>query len=79
VFHRRWATKVALIFHKLYDARSPIPRKLVDRYGAVDMRSTKAHNTSVFNCRHRNNVCIGCEWGGSSWPTDYKDFSATNR
>jgi D-alanyl-D-alanine carboxypeptidase len=61
VVHRRWARKVARVFHKLYDARFPIRRmKLVDRYGAVDMRSMKADNTSAFNCRYRNNVC--CTW-----------------
>jgi hypothetical protein len=61
VVHRRWAPKVAGVFHKLYDARFPIRRmKLVDRYGAVDMRSMKADNTSAFNCRYRNNVC--CVW-----------------
>jgi hypothetical protein len=61
VVHRRWAPKVARVFHKLYDARFPIRRmKLVDRYGAVDMRSMKADNTSAFNCRYRNNDC--CTW-----------------
>ena len=61
VVHRRWAPKVARVFYKLYDARFPIRRmKLVDRYGAVDMRSMKADNTSAFNCRYRNNVC--CTW-----------------
>lgn len=61
VVHHRWAPKVARVLHKLYDARFPIRRmKLVDRYGAVDMRSMKADNTSAFNCRYRNNVC--CVW-----------------
>ena len=61
VVHRRWAPKVARVFHKLYDARFPIRRmRLVDRYGAVDMRSMKADNTSAFNCRYRNGVC--CTW-----------------
>jgi len=61
VVHRRWAPKVARVFHKLYDARFPIRRmKLVDRYDAVDMRSMKADNASAFNCRYRNNVC--CTW-----------------
>ena len=61
VVHRRWAPEVARVFHKLYDARFPIRRmRLVDRYGAVDMRSMKADNTSAFNCRYRNGVC--CTW-----------------
>ena len=61
VVHERWALRVTRVFHKLYDARFPIRRmKLVDRYGAVDMRSMKADNTSGFNCRYRNNVC--CVW-----------------
>jgi hypothetical protein len=34
--------------------------KLVDRYGAEDMRSMRADNTSAFNCRYRNDVC--CTW-----------------
>jgi hypothetical protein len=61
VVHKRWAPDVARLFHKLYDARFPIRRmRLVDRYGAVDMRSMKADNTSAFNCRYRNNAC--CTW-----------------
>ena len=61
VIHRRWAPEVARVFHKLYDARFPIRRmRLVDRYGAVEMRSMKADNTSAFNCRYRNGVC--CTW-----------------
>jgi hypothetical protein len=61
VVHQRWAPKVARVFHKLYEERFPIRRmNLVDRYGAVDMRSMKADNTSAFNCRYRNNVC--CTW-----------------
>jgi hypothetical protein len=61
VVHRRWAPKIAKLFSKLYDARFPIRRMhLVDRYGASDMRSMKADNTSAFNCRYRNGVC--CTW-----------------
>ena len=61
VVHRRWAHEIARIFGKLYDARFPIRRMhLVDRYGAVDMRSMKADNTSAFNCRYRDSVC--CTW-----------------
>ena len=61
VVHRRWADKIARVFRKLYDARFPIRRmRLVDRYGAVDMRSMQADNTSAFNCRYRDGVC--CTW-----------------
>jgi hypothetical protein len=61
VVNRRWAKKVAVVFGKIYDARFPIRKMhLVDRYGADDMRSMKADNTSAFNCRYRNNVC--CVW-----------------
>jgi hypothetical protein len=61
VVHERWATKVATVFRKLYEARFPIRKMhLVDRYGADDMRSMKADNTSAFNCRYRNGVC--CVW-----------------
>ncbi|MEP6758716.1 MAG: M15 family metallopeptidase [Actinomycetota bacterium] len=61
VVHRRWADKIARVFAKLYDARFPIRRmRLVDRYGANDMRSMRADNTSAFNCRYRDGVC--CTW-----------------
>jgi D-alanyl-D-alanine carboxypeptidase-like protein len=61
VVNKRWAAKVAVVFGKIYDARFPIRKMhLVDRYGADDMRSMKADNTSAFNCRYRNNVC--CVW-----------------
>ena len=61
VVHRRWAPKIARVFGKLYDARLPIRRmRLVDRYGADDMRSMRADNTSAFNCRYRDGVC--CTW-----------------
>jgi hypothetical protein len=61
VVHKRWAPEIARVFRKLYDTRFPIRRmRLVDRYGAVDMRSMKADNTSAFNCRYRDNVC--CTW-----------------
>jgi D-alanyl-D-alanine carboxypeptidase len=59
--HRRWAHEIVRVFGKLYDDRFPIRRmRLVDRYGAVDMRSMKADNTSAFNCRYRDGVC--CTW-----------------
>jgi hypothetical protein len=61
VVHRRVAQDVTHAFGRLYRARFPIRRmKLVDRYGADDMRSMKADNTSGFNCRYRNGVC--CTW-----------------
>ena len=61
VVHERWAKKVAVVFGKIYDARFPIRKMhLVDRYGADDMKSMKADNTSAFNCRYRNGVC--CVW-----------------
>ena len=61
VVHRRWADKIARVFGKIYDARFPIRRmRLVDRYGADDMRSMRADNTSAFNCRYRDGEC--CTW-----------------
>jgi poly-gamma-glutamate synthesis protein (capsule biosynthesis protein) len=61
VVHRRWAKPIASVFQRLFEARFPIHRmRLVDRYGADDMRSMKADNTSAFNCRYRNGVC--CTW-----------------
>jgi hypothetical protein len=61
VIHRRVADDVARAFGEIYDERFPIRRmKLVDRYGADDMRSMKDDNTSAFNCRYRNGVC--CTW-----------------
>jgi len=61
VVHRWYANEIARLFGKLFAARFPIRRMhLVDRYGAVDMRSMKADNTSAFNCRYRSGVC--CRW-----------------
>ena len=37
-----------------------VTRVVVDRYGANDMRSMRADNTSAFNCRYRDGVC--CTW-----------------
>lgn len=57
----RWARSIARVFGRLYNARFPIRRMmLVDRYGAKDMRSMRADNTSAFNCRYRDGVC--CTW-----------------
>ena len=54
VVHRRYARRMVRAFHKLFDARFPIRRmRLVDYYGAKDLRSMKADNTSAFNCRWR--------------------------
>ena len=61
VLHRWYADDIARVFHRLYDERFPIRRmRLVDHYGADDMRSMKANNTSAFNCRWRAGVC--CRW-----------------
>jgi hypothetical protein len=61
IVHRAWARQVASVFGDIYEARFPIRRmRLVDRYGADDMRSMRADNTSGFNCRYRDGVC--CVW-----------------
>jgi len=61
VVHRWYADDIARVFHRLYDDRFPIRRmRLVDHFGADDMRSMKADNTSAFNCRWRAGVC--CRW-----------------
>lgn len=61
VVHRTWARRIAGVFRTLYEDRFPIRRmRLVDAYGADDMRSMEADNTSAFNCRYRNGVC--CTW-----------------
>ena len=61
VVHRAWARGIANVFGELYEARFPIRRmRLVDRYGADDMRSMRADNTSAFNCRYRGGEC--CVW-----------------
>jgi poly-gamma-glutamate synthesis protein (capsule biosynthesis protein) len=61
IVHRAWAHQIANVFGEIYEARFPIRRmRLVDRYGADDMRSMRADNTSAFNCRYRDGVC--CVW-----------------
>ena len=61
VVHRWYADDIARVFHRLYDDRFPLRRmRLVDHYGADDMRSMTANNTSGFNCRWRAGVC--CRW-----------------
>jgi hypothetical protein len=61
VLSRRWARPITRVFLEIFEARFPIRRmRLVDRYGAKDMRSMKADNTSAFNCRYRDGVC--CTW-----------------
>ena len=61
VVHRNWARRIAGVFATVYEERFPIRRmRLVDAYGADDMKSMKADNTSAFNCRYRNGVC--CTW-----------------
>lgn len=54
VVHRRFAGRIVRVFRRLFEARFPIRRmRLVDHYGADDLRSMKADNTSAFNCRWR--------------------------
>jgi D-alanyl-D-alanine carboxypeptidase-like protein len=61
VVHRWFADEIRRVFRKFYEERFPIRRiRLVDHYGADDMRSMKADNTSAFNCRYRDGVC--CRW-----------------
>jgi hypothetical protein len=53
VVHRWFADEMVRVFRRLYEARFKIRKMhLVDRYGADDMRSMKADNTSAFNCRY---------------------------
>lgn len=61
VVHRWYADEIARVFRKLFEAGFPIrSMRLVDRFGADDMESMKADNTSAFNCRYRNGEC--CRW-----------------
>ena len=61
VVHEWFANGFVRVFRKLYDVGFRIRKMhLVDRYGASDMRSMKADNTSAFNCRYRDGVC--CRW-----------------
>jgi hypothetical protein len=61
VVHRWFADDMVSVFRKLFRADFPIRQmRLVDRYGADDMRSMAADNTSAFNCRYRGGVC--CTW-----------------
>jgi D-alanyl-D-alanine carboxypeptidase-like protein len=54
VVHERWAKEMVGVFRRLYNARFPIRRlRLVDQYGADDLRSMRHDNTSAFNCRWR--------------------------
>ena len=49
------------VFRRLYNERYPIRQmRLVDHFGADDMRSMRADNTSAFNCRWRAGIC--CTW-----------------
>jgi hypothetical protein len=50
--HKKYATQVATVFQRLYDARWPIRQmRLVDSYRGDDNQSMAANNTSGFNCR----------------------------
>jgi hypothetical protein len=61
VVHRRFARKIAGVFHRLWRRDFPIRRmRLVDFYGALDKESMRHDNTSAFNCRWRGGVC--CTW-----------------
>lgn len=52
VVHRDEAEAVLQVFETLFDAEFSIERmELVDEYGADDIRSMEANNTSGFNCR----------------------------
>jgi poly-gamma-glutamate synthesis protein (capsule biosynthesis protein) len=54
VVHRWYARGFVRVFRRLYAIGYPIRRmRLVDHYGADDMRSMVADNTSAFNCRWR--------------------------
>jgi hypothetical protein len=54
VLHRAWAPEIVDAFERMYRARFPIRKvRLVDRYGADDLKSMKDDNTSAFNCRWR--------------------------
>jgi D-alanyl-D-alanine carboxypeptidase len=60
VVNARVATKIASVFHRLYDDRYPIRRmELVDKYKGSDFDSIEADNTSAFNCRSAT--------GSSNW------------
>jgi hypothetical protein len=61
VVHRRYSEGIARAFRALFEADFPIRgMQLVDRFGADDMESMKADNTSAFNCRYRDGTC--CTW-----------------
>jgi hypothetical protein len=61
VVHRWYTDEMVRVFRRLYTERYPIrSMKLVDHFGADDMRSMRADNTSAFNCRWRAGVC--CTW-----------------
>jgi hypothetical protein len=52
VVSARYDDKILAVFKRLYKIGYPVRRmSLVDRYGASDHRSTRADNTSAFNCR----------------------------
>jgi hypothetical protein len=60
VVNAGWASALAGVFHRLYDARFPIERMVpVDAYGADDDTAVAADDTSAFNCRPPD--------GGSGW------------
>ena len=53
VVHADVADDVVEVFRILFDASFPVERiQLVDTFGANDLASMQANNTSAFNCRH---------------------------
>ena len=61
VVHRWYTDEMIRVFRRLYAERYPIrSMRLVDHFGADDMRSMRADNTSAFNCRWRAGIC--CTW-----------------
>lgn len=52
IVHHEVAEALVSVFQELFDVGFPIQRiELVDEYGASDIDSMRANNTSAFNCR----------------------------
>jgi hypothetical protein len=65
VVHRRQATRMVKVFRRLYDARFPIEQMLpIEAFAGDDDASTKANNTSGFNCRK---VAGSKSWSQHAW------------
>ncbi len=53
IVNERSADGILAVFKRLYNIGYPVRKmSLVDRYDANDSRSTRADNTSAFNCRY---------------------------